>query len=173
MRLAHFLAPTDFSETALHALRYAVEEARLHQAKLTLLHVLPPHSGTAVYYASGSPEPLRVPGIDPLLDSRLGSDEPPEPSVVRSDPDQGALTRLRDLMPDTFRGVWEAEVARGRPADAIVHFAQERDVDLIVMGTHGRAGLQHMFLGSVAEKVIRQAPCPVLTVRYKRAAAPP
>lgn len=71
-------------------------------------------------------------------------------------------------MPDTFRGVCEAEVARGQPADAIIQFAQERDVDLIVMGTHGRSGLQHVLLGSVAEKVVRHAPCPVLTVRYKR-----
>ena len=167
MRLAHFLVPTDFSETALHALSYAVKEARLHQAKLTLLHVLPPHSVTDVYYAS--PEPPRSTS-DPRLDVLLGSHGPSEPTVVRRDPDQDALTRLRDLMPDTFRGMWEAEVARGQPADAIVRFAQERDVDLIVMGTHGRSGLQHALLGSVAEKVVRQAPCPVLTVRSKRRA---
>ena len=165
MRPAHFLVPTDFSEMALHALSYALEEARLHQAKLTLLHVLPPHSVTDVYYAS--PEPPRSTS-DPRLDELLGSYGPSEPTVVRSDPDQDALTRLRDLMPDTFRGMWEAEVARGEPADAIVRFAQERDIDLIVMGTHGRSGLQHVFLGSVAEKVVRQAPCPVLIVRYKR-----
>ena len=164
---AHFLVPTDFSETALHALSYALEEARLHQAKLTLLHVLPPHSVTEVYYAS--PEPPRSTS-DPRLDELLGSYGPSEPTGVRSDPDQSALTRLRDLMPDTFRGMWEAEVVRGQPADAIVRFAQERDIDLIVMGTHGRSGLQHVFLGSVAEKVVRQAPCPVLTVRYKRRA---
>ena len=167
MRPAHFLVPTDFSETALHALSYALEEARLHQAKLTLLHVLPPHSATDVYYVS--PEPPRSTS-DPRLDELLGSYGPSEPAVVRSDPDQGALNRLRDLMPGTFRGMWEAEVARGQPADAIVRFAQERDIDLIVMGTHGRSGLQHVFLGSVAEKVVRQAPCPVLTVRHKRSA---
>lgn len=167
MRLAHFLVPTDFSETALHALSYALEEARLHQANLTLLHVLPPHAVTDVYYAS--PEATRSTS-DPRLDVLLGSHGPSEPAVVRSDPDQAALTRLRELMPDTFQGMWEAEVARGQPADAIVRFAQERDIDLIVMGTHGRSGLQHVFLGSVAEKVVRQAPCPVLIVRYKRSA---
>ena len=167
MRLARFLVPTDFSATALHALSYALEEARLHQAELTLLHVLPPHSVTGMYYAS--PEPPRSTS-DPRLDVLLGSHGPSEPTVVLSDPDRDTLTRLRDLMPDTFRGMWEAEVARGRPAEAIVRFAEERDVDLIVMGTHGRSGLQHVFLGSVAEKVVRQAPCPVLTVRYKRSA---
>lgn len=169
MRLAHFLVPTDFSETALHALSYALEEACLHQAKLTLLHVLPPHSVTDVYYASASPEPPRSTS-DPRLDALLGSHGPSEPTVVRSDPDQGAMTRLRDLVPATFRGVWEAEVARGQPADAIIRFAQDHDVDLIVMGTHGRSGLHHVFLGSVAEKVVRHASCPVLTIRHKRRA---
>ena len=170
MRLAHVLVPVDFSETALHALRYAVEEARLHQAKLTLLHVLPPHSVTDVYYGAGSPEPPQSTSGDPRLDALVGSPGPSDRIVVRSDPDEGALTRLRDLMPDTFRGIWEAEVARGHPADAIVRFAHEREVDLVVMGTHGRTGLQHVLLGSVAEKVVRQSPCPVLTVRYKRRA---
>ena len=169
MRLAHFLVPTDFSESALHALSYALEEACLHQAKLTLLHVLPPDAVTDVYYTSACPEPPRMTG-DPRLDALLESHGPSAPTAARSDPDQGAVTRLRDLMPDTFRGVWEAEVARGQPADAIIRFAHERDVDLIVMGTHGRSGLQHVFLGSVAEKVVRHASCPVLTVRYKRRA---
>lgn len=172
MRLTHVLVATDFSETALQAFGYAVEEASFHQAKLTLLHVLSPHSVTDVYYTSGSPEPPRPTNVDPLVDARLTSQGPPESTVVRSDPAEHALTRLRELMPESFRGVWDVEVARGQPADAIVRFAQERNVDLIVMGTHGRTGLQHVFLGSVAEKVVRQATCPVLTVRHKRGAVP-
>lgn len=169
MRLRHVLVPTDFSQPARQALRYAVEVAALHQAKLTLLHVLPPHSATDVYYASACPEAPQSTG-DPRLDALFGSHSPSEPAVVRSDPDQDALTQLRDLMADTFHGMWEAEVARGQPANAIVRFAQARDVDLIVMGTHGRTGLQHVFLGSVAEKVVRQAPCPVVTIGAKRCA---
>ena len=66
-----------------------------------------------------------------------------------------------------FQGTWDVEVAVGHPADTIVRVAQERGADLIVMGTHGRTGLQHVLLGSVAEKVVRLAPCPVLTVRDK------
>jgi nucleotide-binding universal stress UspA family protein len=69
-------------------------------------------------------------------------------------------------MPDTFHGVWEVEVAAGPPAETIVRVAHKRDADLIVMGTHKRTGLQHVLLGSIAEKVARLAPCPVLTVRY-------
>ncbi len=76
-----------------------------------------------------------------------------------------ALTHLRDLMPASFHGAWEVEVAAGLPADIIVRVAHERGADLIVMGTHGRTGLPHMLLGSVAEKVVRLPPCPVLTVR--------
>ena len=59
------------------------------------------------------------------------------------------------------------EIAVGPPADTIVRVAREHDADLIVMGTHGRTGVQHVLLGSVAEKVVRLAPCPVLTVRHK------
>lgn len=58
------------------------------------------------------------------------------------------------------------EVAEGTPFEEIVRFARDKDIDLIVMGTHGHTGLAHLFLGSVAEKVVRRAPCPVLTVRH-------
>jgi nucleotide-binding universal stress UspA family protein len=170
MAFTHMLVPTDFSEPATHAFRYAIEEATVHQAKVTLLHVLPPRSGTDVYYVSGSPEPPRQESLDPAVGGRLGAQSAAQPTVVRSDPNEEALTRLRDLVPDSFRGTWDVEVADGQPADTIVRFARERRVDLIVMGTHGRGGLQHMLLGSVAEKVVRLAGCPVLTVRYRGAA---
>ena len=58
------------------------------------------------------------------------------------------------------------EVREGAPFYEIIRFAQETDIDLIVLGTHGHSGLVHMLLGSVAEKVVRKAPCPVLTVRH-------
>jgi len=163
MAFTHVLVPTDFSESATHALRYALEEAALHHATVTLLHVLPPHTGTEVYYITGAPG-VEV-GFDPVLEGRLGASIPPRPTVVRQDHDEEALTQLRDLMPASFHGAWEVEVAAGPPAESIVHVAHERGADLIVMGTHGRTGLHHVLLGSVAEKVVRLAPCPVLTVR--------
>jgi nucleotide-binding universal stress UspA family protein len=64
-----------------------------------------------------------------------------------------------------FDGPWEVEVATGPPADTILRVAHKRGVARIVMGTHGRTGLQHVLHGSVAAKVVRLAPCPVLTVR--------
>lgn len=73
---------------------------------------------------------------------------------------------MQNLVRGQFQGPWEVDVATGNPADAIVRVARERGVHLIVMGTHGRTGLQHVLLGSVAEKVVRLAHCPVLTVRH-------
>ena len=167
MPFTHVLVPTDLSVPANHALRYALEEATLHHAKVTLLHVLSSHEDTDVYYVTGSPESGSQGSFDPVVGGRVGARLPSQPTVVRSDPNEAALTRLQDLMRGVFQGTWDVEVAVGHPADTIVRIAQERGADLIVMGTHGRTGLQHVLLGSVAEKVVRLAPCPVLTVRDK------
>jgi len=166
MAFRHVLVPTDFSEPANHALRYAVEEAVMHRAKVTLLHVRPSDSGTEVYYVTGSPAPGVEAGLDVVAGGRLGTTPVSEPTVVRHDYGEETLTRLRDLVPEAFRGTWEVEIAVGRPADTIVRLARQRNADLIVMATHGRTGLEHVVLGSVAEKVVRLAPCPVLTVKY-------
>jgi nucleotide-binding universal stress UspA family protein len=91
-----------------------------------------------------------------------------QPTVVRDDDSEAALTQLQDLMASTRPGASQVEIAVGHPADTIVRVALERNADLIVMSTHGRTGLQHALLGSVAEKVVRLAPCAVMTVKYKR-----
>jgi len=165
MPVTHILVPTDFSDTAAYALRHAFEEARVHGAKVTLLHVVPPGTRTDVYYvgtAAGNPE-----AFDPAASARLGAPWPAPPStVVRHDAADVVLTKLNDLIPHPFRDRWGAELAVGPPAETIVRIAREQAADLIVMGTHGRTGLQHAILGSVAEKVVRLAPCPVLTVRH-------
>jgi nucleotide-binding universal stress UspA family protein len=164
MAFKHLLVPTDLSEPANHALHYAFDEAVVHRAKVTLLHVQPSDGGTDVYYVSGASASGPEAGFDVVAGGRLGS-AMSEPSVVRDDHTEEMLGRLRDLVPESFRGTWEVEIAVGRPADAIVRLARERNVDLIVMATHGRTGLGHAVLGSVAEKVVRLAPCPVLTVK--------
>ena len=167
MGFTHVLVPTDLSDPAKHALRCAIEEATLHRAKMTVLHVLPENSGTEVYYdgpRGGAPQEA----VDPSGGGRLTSFAMTEPRVVRLDPGEVARTQMQDLIRGAFKGPWEVEVAAGNPADAIVRFAKERGADLIVMGTHGRTGLQHVLLGSVAEKVVRLAGCPVLTVRHVR-----
>ena len=162
MAFKHLLVPTDFSEPAKDALRCASEEAGLHQATVTLLHVLPPNTRTEVLYVTGEPVKAASEAFDPVIGSSALLSEP---EVVHRDPSEDALTRLRDLAANAFRGPWEAEFAMGHAADTIVRVARERSVDLIVMSTHGRTGLQHVLLGSVAEKVVRLSPCPVLTVK--------
>lgn len=166
MAFRHLLMPTDFSEPANNPLRYAIEEAGLHQAKLTLLHVLPLETRTDVHYVTGAPAKRALEGFDSLVS---GSPLLSQPEVVRRDRSEEALTQFRDLVANAFQGPWDVEVAMGHPADTIVRVAQERSVDLIVMSTRGRTGLQHVFLGSVAEKVVRLAPCPVLTVKHQGA----
>jgi nucleotide-binding universal stress UspA family protein len=169
MGFSHVLVPTDLSDPANHALRYAIEEAILHRARMTMLHVLPENAGTEVYYVADgpgvtvSPEPVDPSGGGPLRGFALSP-----PRVVRHDPGDVARTQMQDLIRGQFEGPCEVEVVGGNPADAIVRVAEERGADLIVMGTHGRTGLQHVLLGSVAEKVVRLAPCPVLTVRHPR-----
>ena len=164
MAFTHVLVPTDFSEVAQHALRYALEEATLHHAKVTLLHVLPVHIGTDVYFITGFPSTQLH--FEPVLGERLSTPALPQPAAVLYDHNEEALAQLRNLMPATFYGDWEVEVAVGPPADTIVRVAHKRDTDLIVMGTHRRTGRRHALLSSVAAKVIRLAPCPVLMVIY-------
>ena len=166
MAFTHVLVPTDFSDPANQALRYAVEEAVLHSAKVTLLHVQPSEARTDVYYVTGAATSGLEAGRDVVACGPLGTTPVSEPAIVLDDYGEEMLTRLRDLVPEAFRDTWEVEIAVGHPADTIVRLARERNADLIVMATHGRTGLGHMVLGSVAEKVMRLAPCPVMTIKH-------
>ena len=164
MSFTHILAPTDFSEPANSALEVALREAELHQASLKLVHVLQHHPHTEVTYLRGNPEDRRS------LATEFGSMLPPggqEEAILRRDYVEEALTQLRDLIPHAFKNRSTVDVASGDPAEAIVQVAREHAIDLIVMSTHGRTGLAHVLLGSVAEKVVRQAPCPVLVTRVQ------
>jgi nucleotide-binding universal stress UspA family protein len=87
--------------------------------------------------------------------------------MILHDPQEEALQRLRDLIPASYDSACEIVIAAGNPVALIVHMARARTVDLIVMGTHGYTGLRHILWGSVAERVIRLAPCPVLVVRHQ------
>ena len=169
MLYTHILVPTDFSTAANQALRYAFEEATQHQAKLTLLHVTRHYPTVDVYYVEGTPE--RQEGYVVELGGKLPSLPTPPPETVRRDYNEELLVQLHDLVPASFPGPWQTQVATGDPADMIVQVTQDLGVDLIVMATHGRTGLQHVLLGSVAERVIRHAPCPVLAIRYRQRAA--
>jgi nucleotide-binding universal stress UspA family protein len=134
------VVPTDFSPTSDAALRYAAQLALTLNARLFLVHV-PGKTG------EGFEASFPIGAFDRHAHAQLAS----------------FLTKeqLERLRPDYAERV-------GTPADEIVRFADARDADLIVMGTHGRTGLAHLVMGSVAEHVVRAAPCPVLLVRSSK-----
>src|SRR5262245_5711295 len=131
------LHPTDFSERSEFAFRLAYALARDHGARLMVLHVVSP----AVLYGEGMV----------VL--------PPESYQ------QEAETKLRQLPTHDPKVSVVHKVAEGDPTREILRVAQEAKCDLIVMGTHGWTGLGRILMGSVAEGVVRKAPCPVLTVK--------
>ncbi|MBF0559214.1 MAG: universal stress protein [Nitrospirae bacterium] len=144
MLTERILLPTDFSEGALHALPYALDMAKNYGAKLFLLHVI-----YDVATASG----LYVPHIS--------FDE------LYKDMEKTAQKELEKFGLEALGGFKNVEynVLRGIPYEGILTFAKEKNIDLIVIATHGRKGLDHFLFGSTAEKIVRYAPCPVLTVR--------
>jgi universal stress protein A len=144
--ISRILVATDFSEPSNAALEYAKTLAEALGASLNLVHVFEdPYStggvfGTEMYV----PEPPEL-RESMLADIRQRLNE----SVARLDPRFHA----------------SGELCIGPTAKAIVDYAADGGIDLIVMGTHGRGGMAHLLMGSVAERVVRTAPCPVLTVR--------
>jgi universal stress protein A len=140
------LVPTDFSETADKALAYAKDLAMKLGASLHLVHVY----SDPYAVAAGAPEVYA-----------------PVPAEVRARSIEEVRDRLFERLDvaeeQRFRG--SRGVVRGLIAPQIVDYAASQDIDLIVIGTHGRRGVAHLLLGSVAEHVVRTAGCPVLTVR--------
>jgi len=149
LNLKKILYPTDFSEYSIAALPYAVGLTQQNDAELYCLHVVEmPHEE---YLTGGYMVPLDVPHV-------------PEDKVLRT-----ARARLERFAEENLSEIDKKVTSRvlvGTPFVEIIHYARDQSIDLIVLGTHGRSALASMLLGSVAEKVIRKAPCPVLTVRH-------
>jgi len=145
-RFTRILVPTDFSAPSDAALATAKEMAERFGASIHLLHVLEDPYSTSAYATE-------VYGYLP-------------PGLKESWQRDGEKRLLALLPPDErtrFGGT--TQVIFGSPTKAIVEYAEANGMDLIVMGTHGRSGVAHLLLGSVAERVVRTARCPVLTVR--------
>lgn len=146
MTLKRILVPVDFSDTSLQALDYAIEFGKPFKAEFIVVFVVEP-----VYYATPADLYGPVAGLNVLIDEqrRIGREQ---------------LTRLAaDLK--KRRIVARTILQTGTAYQIIVDTAKRLKADLIVMATHGRSGLSHVLLGSVAERVVRSAACPVLTVR--------
>jgi nucleotide-binding universal stress UspA family protein len=145
--LKSILVATDFSEASDAALAYGRELARSFGAQLTVFHA----AGDAAARAYGS-------------DAFVFIDRGLQGEVATA-----ARTRIEALIADDRRDRLNAGavvVMSNVPASAIADYARQAGIDLIVMGTHGRGAVTHLLMGSVAERVVRTAPCPVLTVRH-------
>lgn len=145
--ISRILVPTDFSECSTEALEYAMSLAKPFQADLILTHVIEPFPGAAVNgIAFINFEERLIPEARALLDKFSQRPLEEELSV-------------------------ETHLTRGIPSREISTLAEREGADLIVMGTHGRTGINHLMAGSVAEKVVRLSHCPVLTVHSRAAAS--
>ncbi len=144
IKINRLLVPIDFSEFSTQALRYGQELCEKFGAELHLLHTLEVHVSKTPQFALGLALPDRV--------------KESTEQVVRK-------------MNQLAVGPWAEnrkvvrETAHGSPTVEIVNYAKVHNIDIIVIGTHGRTGLSHVLMGSVAEYLVRQAPCPVLVVR--------
>lgn len=142
IQLQRILLATDFSENSRVAEEYACELARRFGAELHLLSVVQ--------------EPV-------LTAPELGTLPLVNIEELRQSAEQGLARLPHSSLPPSIRVVRATQL--GSPFVEIVRYAREQAIDLIVLGTHGRTGLLHVFMGSVAENVVRKAGCPVLTVR--------
>ena len=150
MTAKHILVPTDFSEYADYALDYAIELAQKLQARLTLLHIIDT-TPLGVVEGTAMLPPLYWQELETGLEQSM----------------EESLKRLDDV---GLQG--ETVIVQGVPFQPIIDTAKDKAADLIVMSTHGRTGLTHVLMGSVAEKVVRLAPCPVLVTRGKTEVSP-
>ncbi len=142
----NILVPTDFSKAAEEGLRKAAELAREVGAKVTVCHVLDP-SPLAPYATRGD------------ANAQLQMEQDVEKAI------HAALTEVIHTWFDGLPKTKTALIVSTNAAEGICNYAAKEKADLIVVSTHGRTGLAHLLIGSVAEKIVRHAPCPVLTVR--------
>jgi nucleotide-binding universal stress UspA family protein len=145
IQIRRILVPTDFSEPSEQAAVYGAELAKRYGAEVHCLHVsdIPADLlSTSAYYVTGPSEQF----IEQIR--------------------QEGRKNLETFAKKNLQGVPCTTVfMEGRPFVEIIRYARDKKVDLIVIATHGRTGLKHVLFGSVAEKVVRKAPCPVLVVR--------
>jgi nucleotide-binding universal stress UspA family protein len=146
INLKRILVPTDFSDGARHALTYGISFAREYKAELVLIHVV---------------ETLAAPYASDLF--------PVPMAEVFEEMSGYARTELEKLAAEgRAKGVTvRTRVAQGKPSLEIIKAAREETADMIVLGTHGKGVLDQALFGSTTERVVRKAPCPVLSVRLK------
>jgi len=153
IEIQRILCPIDFSEYSRHAVDHAVALARQYESTITALHVFP--TVPVMAYAPG------MPGFDPIVLTPTLRDQ--------------LLVDLKGFIDteSTPRVPMEPVIREGDPVSEILSQATDMNADLLVMGTHGRSGFERLLLGSVTEKILRKAGCPVLTVPRRHPDAVP
>lgn len=150
MTFKKILCPVDFSDNSQEAMRVAVDLARTSPATLVLVHVWRPQQWMTDY----------------------GMQWPNDAVIEEQKVEDGKLAACKTEAQRLGAGEVSVKLARGEPWDEIVALASEDPtIDLIVMGTHGRTGLRRAMIGSVAERVVRHAPCTVMVIRPRIATA--
>jgi nucleotide-binding universal stress UspA family protein len=143
-QIKRIVVPIDFSEYSKEAFRYAVDFAKTFGAELLLVYVVEP----VVYPSDFSFGQVALPSMD--LELRERSQEQLQFLIQKEVPDGIAARCI---------------VRSGKPFNEIIQSAKEESADLIIIATHGHSGIEHVLFGSTAEKVVRKAPCPVLSIR--------
>jgi|SRR3990172_10291521 len=142
--IKRILVPIDFSDYSKSALNYAVEFVRHFKSELYLIYVVEP----VIYPPDFSMGQIAIPSIDLEMDKRA-KDE--------------LVNLVKKQIPSEIKT--KTIVKTGKPFIEIIETASELDADMIIIATHGHSGMEHILFGSTAEKVVRKAPCPVLTLR--------
>lgn len=142
--IKRILVPIDFSDYSKSSLRYAISFVRKFHAELFIIYVVEP----VIYPPDFSMGQIAIPSVDLEMDKRAVDE----------------LNKLAQReIPDDIKA--HSIVKTGKPFIEIIEAASEENIDLIIMASHGHTGVEHLLFGSTAEKVVRKAPCPVLTLR--------
>lgn len=140
----NILVPYDFSEYSKNSLEYAIDFCSFFKAKIYLIHVIEP----VLYPADFSMGQIALPAIDAEFENK-----------IKEEIDKVAKNFIGEKLQ------YETIVKTGKPFVEIIETASEINADLIIIATHGKSGVEQILFGSTAEKVVRKAPCPVLTIR--------
>ena len=144
IKIKKVLVPIDFSDYSKSALRYAVNFAKTYNAEIILVYVIEP----VIYPPDFSMGQIAIPAVNTEWDIK-----------AKEELDQLA----KDEIPADINVT--SVIKTGKPFVEIIDTAAEFDIDIIIIATHGHSGVEHILFGSTAEKVVRKAPCPVLTLR--------
>jgi len=144
LQFRKILVPIDFSDFSKSALKYAVTFAQHYHSKLILIYVMEP----VIYPPDFSMGQITLPTVNFDMDKRAK-----EELDKLAEVEIGSLVQVQTV------------IKTGKPFVEIIESAKEEDADLIIISTHGHSGVEHILFGSTADKVVRKAPCPVLTLR--------